>query len=140
MGSRLRANWFLCFSIILATKDWWTALGWRVSLWQPCPSQRHPSSSPHSKASCSHGCAACHCAPHGGLLFHSKYTLTSQPSAHSWRLKNFFAPSVLMYIMTKPWRSSSPVFFPLMPGTLRALQGSRDAPDERLMSWIHHTS
>ena len=68
--------------------------------------------------------------PHGGLLSHSKYTLTSHPSAHSWRLKNFFAPSVLMYIMTKPWGFSSPGFFPLMPGTLRALQGSRDAPDE----------
>ena len=65
-----------------------------------------------------------------GLLPHSKDTLTSHPSAHSWHIKNFFAPSVLMYIMTKPWGSSSPGFFPLMPGTLRALQGSRDAPDE----------
>ena len=39
--------------------------------------------------------------PHGGLLSHSKDTLTSHPSAHSWHLKNFFVPSVLMYIMTK---------------------------------------
>ena len=38
-----------------------------------------------------------------------------------------------MYIMTKPWGSSSLGFFPLMPGTLRALRGSRDAPDEKLV-------
>ena len=29
--------------------------------------------------------------PHGDLRSHSKHTLTSHPSAHSWHLKNFIA-------------------------------------------------
>ena len=39
-------------------------------------------------------------------------------------------PSVLVYTMTKLWVSSRLGFFSLMPGTQRALQGTKDAHDQ----------